>query len=707
MNISQSVTKKDNASKAGGEARYADDYPDEEVLHGRLIRSRTAHARILGVKLPPLPEGYLYVDKDDVPGVNRVHIVEDDTPVFAEETLNFIGDPVGMLVGPDERKVEELAGKVTIEIEELPPMLDMDASDTVFFDYGYKKGDVEAAFAQADRRYEETFRTGYQEQAYLEPQGLSAVPGKDRMTIHGSLQCPYYVHTALLKVLGYGPDRVRIVQDTTGGGFGGKEDYPSILAAQAAVAAHKAGRPVRVIFGRREDMEYTTKRHPSKTTYKAAVKDGRVTAMSIEVRYDSGAYTTLSPVVLQRGIICASGVYNIPNLSVHGQAKKTNTVPTGAFRGFGAPQTFFAVELLMDHIAADLGVDALAFKEAHLVRLSDATATGGVYHFPVPLPAMIEMVDKACDYRKKRAAYSKEQSGRIRRGIGMSLYYHGAGFTGSGERDLIKAVASLRKYPDGRVEILSANTDIGQGLMTTFTKIVAAELNLPGDAVLFSNPDTDRVPDSGPTVASRSLMIVGELLRRAAIRLKNEWEDGEEQTVTEHFTEPDFLIPFDLDTFHGDAYPTFSWGVVAVEVEVDTLTGVNRVTGASGAFDVGTPIDTNIVMGQMEGGFLQGIGYASMEQMHADTNGRIRNNSFTDYIIPTSADVPNLHCMLYVEKYPQGPYGAKGAGELPIVGAPGAFLEAMEQALGGAALHHIPFTMEDTIDVLKKEARRA
>ena len=703
--ISKSVVRKDHEPKMSGRSLYVGDYGNEGVLTGKFLRAKAARARILSVKVPELPPGYFYIDRRDVPGVNKVHIVMDDTPVFAEDITEYIGEPIAMVAGPDPKKVDELLAAIQVDWEELEPVLDIRKSDTVFFDYEYGKGNLEEAFAQADKVYEEEFSTGYQDQTYLETQAMMAEPEENgRMFVHGSLQCAYYVHTALMQALGCGPDEVHVLQDVTGGGFGGKEDFPSILGCQAAVAARKAGAPVRCVFDRREDLEFTPKRHPSLCTYRAAVKDGRVTALDIEVLFNAGAYTTLSAVVLQRGVICASGVYNIPNLHVHGKAMKTNTVPSGAYRGFGAPQTFFAVELLMDHIAKDLGEDSLDFKERHLVKQGDPTSTSGVYHFPVPLPAMIDEVDAACDFRRKHREYALPQSGRFRRGIGMSMYFHGAGFTGSGERDIIKAVCRLLKRADGTVEILAANGEIGQGLRTTFPKIVANELGLPLDKVFYEHPDTARVPDSGPTVASRSLMIVGELLRRCAVRLKEEWRDGEEQVVEEHFREPDFMIPFYLDKFQGDAYPTYAWGVNAIEVEVDTYTGLTKILGAYGSFDVGTPMDEGIVLGQMEGGFLQGIGYASMESMSYDSRGRIRSNSFSDYLIPTAADVPNLKCMLHVEKYPDGPYGAKGAGELPLVGAPGAYVEAMEQALGGRVrLHHAPFTQEDAMKVIAKE----
>ncbi len=702
--ISQSVVKKDHAPKISGRSIYVADYPSEGVLCGKILHSKVARARIKGVDVPELPEGYFYVDARDVPGDNNVNIVLDDTPVFCRETVEYIGEPIAMICGPDPAKVEEIRDACIVNYEELEPVLDFRSADEKFFDYNFGHGDVDKAFKEADKVYEEEFETGYQEQGYLETQGMMAEPEEGgRMFVHGSAQCAYYIHGAVKRVLGCDSDGVHILQDVTGGGFGGKEAFPSILGCEVAVAARKCNKPVRCVFDRREDMEYTSKRHPSLCHYKAAVKDGRVTALDIDVKFNAGAYSTLSAVVLQRGIIASPGIYNVPNVRVHGWAVKTNTTPCGAYRGFGGPQTFFAIEMLMDHIAADLGKDSLEFKEAHLVKEGDVTSTNGKYHFPVPVKDMIEEIDKACDYRKKRAEYKKPQSGRYRRGIGMSMYFHGAGFTGSGERDLIKAVAKLRKYKDGRVEVLASNGEIGQGVRTTFPKIVANELDIPLDRVFYDHPDTARVPDSGPTVASRSLMVVGELLRRAAIKLKEQWADGEEQEVEERFKEPDFLIPFYLDKFEGDAYPTYAWAVNAIELEIDTYTGRAKVLGAYGNFDVGTPADYNIVLGQMEGGFLQGIGYASIEKMEYDNKGRIRNNSYSDYLMPTTKDVPNLKCMLHVEKYPEGPYGAKGAGELPLVGATSAYLEAVEQALGGVKLNHAPFTAEDTLAVIEKE----
>ena len=699
--IGAPVIKKDHGPKIRGEALYAADRPQEGILWGKLCRSARPRARIAAIRIPPLPPGYFAVGAADVPGINRVHIVLDDTPVFAAETVEFTGDPLLLIAGEDLRLCGELAGAVLVEYEDLPPVLDMAQSETAFFDYHYSKGDFEEALGEAEEIYEEEFRTARQEHAYLEGQGMAAWFREGKITVRGSLQCPYYVRNAVSQALGFPASNVRIIQDYTGGAFGGKEAFPSILACQTAAAALKAGgKEVRVIFDRREDMEYTSKRHPSRCRYRALLRGGRVTGLEAEILFDAGAYTTLSAVVLQRGIIAAMGVYNIPSLKISGKAMKTNTVPSGAFRGFGAPQVFFAVETLMSHIAGKLGEEPLGFKERHLAKQGDRSSTGGLYHFPVPLKAMIGEVDSISAYREKRARYAGNQGGRYRRGIGMGLCFHGAGFTGAGERDLIKARAGLKKYPGGTVEILAAQTDMGQGINTTLCKIVSEELALSMEKIKFENPDTDRAPDSGPTVASRSLMIVGELLRRAAIKLRENWKEGEEQIVEEGYREPDFVLPFNLETFSGDAYPAYSWAVVAVELKIDTLTGAHEISGAWGSFDVGLPIDRRIVEGQMEGGMLQGLGYASMEKM-GESEGRLQNTTLSDYIIPGAQDAPVLKVLLHTEKYPAGPYGAKGAGELPVVPVAPAYLEALEQALGTASLRHIPFSPEDTLAVLE------
>lgn len=699
------MKKIDHHDKITGSAKYVCDYQADDMLHGCFLRSGIAYGIVTDVKLPKLPNGYFYVDKSDVQGANEIHIVGDDMPVFTHH-VKFIGDPIGMLVGPDEHTLKKLLGKIKVGYKELEPIFDARQSGVVFFDFNIDKGETEKAFTDADHIFNGEFETGLQEHMYLETNGIIAEYKDGKMYVQGSIQCPYYVHGAVTHALGLKPNNVIIKQDVTGGGFGGKEDYPSILACQVAVAAFRAAKEcnsskkVRVVFSREEDVIATSKRHPSFCKYKVAVQNDKVTAIISDVLLDAGAYTTLSMVVLQRSFIAACGVYDIPNLKIHGHARQTNTVPNGAFRGFGAPQTFFAIEMMMSQIAKQLQIDSAQFKSAHFVKQGDKTATEGKYHFPVPLPEMTMDVLTQSDYYNKKVKY-KTQTGRYRRGLGYSAVFHGVGFTGNGERDKIKAVASLHKSKDGIVEILSSSADMGQGVFTTFIKIVAGALEISPDRVTITLPDTSRVPDSGPTVASRSIMIVGELLRRAAVRLKKEWTDGKAQTVTEHYEHPDFMIPFDAVAFKGDAYPTYSWSATVAEVEIDTLTGAISIPGIWASFDIGTIIDENIVIGQMEGGLVQSLGYAVMEK-NTIRNGEISNKKLCDYIVPTALDFPDVKVSFRIDEYPNGPFGAKGAGELPHVGGAPAVIEAIQNALG-VNICKVPFMPEDVISALGKK----
>jgi CO/xanthine dehydrogenase Mo-binding subunit len=413
-------------------------------------------------------------------------------------------------------------------------------------------------------------------------------------------------------------------------------------------------------------------------------ENNNITAMDVDVVLNGGAYSGLSNVVLQRTIFAASGVYNIPALKVNGKVVATNTVPSGAFWGFGGPQAFFAIELHMNKIALKLGLDPLDFKTKHMVKKGDSTPTGGTFRHDVKLAEMIDTADKMSQYREKYKAASKGKcamsSGAKLSGIGMSLFLHGSGFTGSGEQDHIKAVVELKKHADGKVEILAANVDMGQGLKTTLRKIISHTLEIPVENIIYENPDTDRVPDSGPTVASRTTMIVGKLLKDAAMELKERWNEENEFVVTKRYKQPDY-IKWDEQNIKGDAYPTYSWGVNVVEVEIDSLTFEVDVVGTWAVFDVGRAIDERIMRGQMEGGVVQGLGYGTLEVMDA-IRGRLLQKTITDYIIPTSMDFGKIECRLLDNPYEDGPFGAKGAGELTLVGAAPALAAAVVNATG-------------------------
>ena len=410
MSRPASVPRDDAPKKSSGAARYLADLPIPDALSAGLLLSARPHARLRAVTLPPLPDGYARVDYRDVPGANAVHMINDAWPLFPEDTVSYVDQPILLIVGPDAAVVADLLERAEVQYEDLPAVIGFDAAeaaaalsapDAVFVEYSLRGAPGPAAGQPAapDRSaagaptLSETFETGAQEHAYLEPQAVAAWVDDGRIVVHGSMQCPYYVKRALETILGLPADRVRVVQSTTGGAFGGKEEYPSVLAGYAAVAAWKTGRPVRLVLDRSVDMRISTKRHPARISLASRVDpEGRIAATAVDLRTDGGAFEGLSATVLQRAIFAASGVYRIPEVEVRGRSYRTNIVPSGAFRGFGSPQAFFAIEMHVTHLARERGEDPADFKRLHLVRQGDRTVTGGTLRDPVLLPEMLDDV---------------------------------------------------------------------------------------------------------------------------------------------------------------------------------------------------------------------------------------------------------------------------------------------------------------------------
>src|SRR4051812_42042500 len=354
--VGNSVARKDGIGKATGSARYADDLTFPGMLHGRTIRSTIPRGRIRSIRLDFDPSGFTVVDYRDVPGRNVVDLIEQDQPFLVERDVRHMAEPILLLAHEDKERLE--AARVEIEYDEAEPVFDPERSDGILKAIDIVKGDVDAAMASADVVVEGTYRTGHQEHVYIEPNGVIAVPEEGGMALYGSLQCPFYAIKALKCLLGAHAN-IRVVQTETGGGFGGKEEFPSVIAGHAVLLALKSGRPVKIIYDRVEDMIATTKRHPSVVRHRTGVKrDGTLVAMDVDVILDGGAYVTLSPVVISRGSIHAAGAYRCENTRIRGRAMFTNTPPNGAFRGFGAPQTLFAVEAHMERVANELGMDS-------------------------------------------------------------------------------------------------------------------------------------------------------------------------------------------------------------------------------------------------------------------------------------------------------------------------------------------------------------
>ncbi len=736
--ISKPIERVDARSKISGRERYVDDYVFKNMIYARLVTSTIARGKIKSIKIPETPEGYFVLDYRDIPGKNRVKMIVDDWPFLAEGEVNYIGEPILIVVGPDREVLETLIEGIRIEYEELKPVFTIEDAEkegdkNCFVNYKIEKGDIAGAKRRAKKIIEGTYRTGLQEHIYLETQGMIALYDEGKgVSIYGSMQCPFYVKGAIEQAFNLPEDRVRIVQTTTGGGFGGKEDYPSLIAAYAAFASYRSRKPVKIILGRSEDIKLTTKRHPSRTKIKTYIDgENNILGMEIDSVLDGGAYEGLSSVVLQRDIFAATGVYRIDNVFVRGRALKTNNVPRGAFRGFGGPQAIFAIEMHMYKTAVELGLDPLEFKRKYFLNRNDITLTGGKIHADVKLEEMTEKLLFVSGYREKterfkvinRGTYEKigarvesessvlERVKGVKRlkGIGFSAFNHGCGFTGSGERDKIKARVRLKELEDGRVELLVSSVEMGQGARTTLRKIVAETMGIPFENVVYDNPDTSRVPDSGPTVASRTAMIVGNIVREAALemanrlkernKISNEGKKGKFLEVEKTYRQPE-EITWDQDRFKGDAYPDYSWGVNAIEVSVDPFTYEVTIEGIWGVFDFGVPVDSAIVKGQIEGGIAQGLGWANLEKME-EINGRLKQASITDYIIPTALDLPAIHSELVYNPSPYGPYGAKGAGEPPFVGAAPAFAAAVSNALG-IIMDKIPITPELILSMVEK-----
>jgi len=689
--VGRDVIRKDGAAKAAGTARYVDDLMLPGLLHARTIRSSISSGHITRLRLAFDTSGFTVVDARDIPGRNVVALITDDQPCLADGQVRHVAEPVLLLAHEDRERL--LAADVQIEYRAREAQLDAERSDRVFKRVAIAKGDVDEGFRRADVIVEGEYRTGHQEHLYIEPNGMLAVPEHGGVTVTGSMQCPYYVHRALTVLLGLPADKIRVVQAETGGGFGGKEEYPSMIAGHACLLALKSGRPVKLVYDRAEDMLATTKRHPSVVRHRTGVtRGGRLTAMAIDVLMDGGAYCTLSPVVLSRGCLHATGPYRCDHVRVDGRVVMTNTPPNGAFRGFGAPQTQFAVEVHMDRIAEALGLDPVRLRDLNALRPGDTTATGQVLGRDAAAREVLRAAVARSDYRRKRRAYRGTD-----RGIGLSLFFHGAGFTGSGEVAL-QSTASLELTPTG-VRVLAASTDIGQGQRTAHAQIVADALGIPYERVEVAVPDTARVPDSGPTVASRTTMVVGGLLKQCAeemrARLGRMTPAAYLRTrgplvVTKQFAPPPGLA-WDDATYRGSAYGSYGWACDVIEVERDPVTEEIRPVGVTTAHDLGRAIFPAGARGQIEGGTVQGLGYALTEEV-VMRGGAMANAQLTNYIVPTTLDTPPIDVVLVEKPYTHGPYGAKGLGEMPFDGVAPAVVNAIRSL--GIDVRDIPATPE-------------
>ncbi|HXY26545.1 MAG TPA: xanthine dehydrogenase family protein molybdopterin-binding subunit [Candidatus Acidoferrum sp.] len=739
--VGTSVPRLEGRDKVTGRAQYVDDMVLPGMLYGATVRSRIPRGKIRKITFDQAIDWreFVVVSARDVPGKNCIALIEDDQPCLADDAVNHPEEPILLLAHPDRHLLPQAVEAVSIEYDSLPPVFTIAESESLkeiiwgtnntFKTYLIEKGDIDSVWEKARYIIEAEYTTGAQEQLYIENNGMVAsFDPQQGITVWGSLQCPYYVHKALMKLCCLPAEQVRVIQMETGGAFGGKEEYPSMIAAHAALLAIKSGKPVKIIYDRMEDMAATTKRHPSRTRHRTAVSaDGKILGGEIEFTIDGGAYETLSPVVLSRGTIHAGGPYYWPSVRIRAKAVATNAPPHGAFRGFGAPQSLFALERHMDRIAQTVGLSPVEIRRRNFLQPGQTTTTGQTVNEPIDLGKLLDRALELSGYSAKKEAFAHEnQRGSSKKGVGIASFLHGAGFTGSGERYL-GSVVGVEPCEDGSVRVLVSSTEFGQGTKTVLSQIAAEALGIRYKDVAFAQPDTRDVPNSGPTVASRTVMVVGKLVHSAALGIQQtlraaallgdayspeEFRSACRSYVAEHgkfrslarYEQPKDIV-WDEEKYRGSAYAAFAWAVYVASVTVDLTTYSVSVDDFVALQEIGKVLHPILAKGQIIGGVAQGIGFALYEKVIWN-NGRMQNGQMTNYIMPTSADLPPIRAYFEELGNHHGAYGAKGIGELPMDGPAPAIVNAVSDALG-ISFDSIPLLPEDIFDALERNTDEA
>jgi CO/xanthine dehydrogenase Mo-binding subunit len=732
--VGASVPRKEGRDKVTGTAQYVDDMVRPGMLHGATVRSRIARGKIKNISFSPEInwDEFVIASAADIPGKNCISLILDDQPCLAGVAVNHPEEPILLLAHPDRHVLAKAVEGIAIEYEALPAVFTVEESEKMevivwgaantFKEFLIEKGEVDGVWATADFIVEGEYFTGAQEQLYIETNGVIAeYDPANGITVWGSLQCPYYVHKALMKLFSLAEDKVRVVQMETGGAFGGKEEYPSMIAGHAAILSLKSGRPVKIVYDRLEDMAATTKRHPSRTRHRTAVsKDGKLLGGEIEFTLDGGAYATLSSVVLSRATIHSGGPYFWPCVRIRSKAVATNSPPHGAFRGFGAPQSIFAMERHVDRIARVVGLAPEEIRRRNFLRPGQTTTTDQVIREPIDLEKLLGTALDLSDYREKKQRFADQnKSESIKRGMGIAAFLHGAGFTGSGERYL-DSVVGVEGSRDGTIRVLVSSTEFGQGTNTVLCQVAAEALGIPYEYVSIAQPDTAVVPNSGPTVASRTAMVVGNLVHSAAIGLKKTLESS--GLLGDNYTQEQFReacrnyvgrqgvlrslaryaspvgVYWDDEKYKGEAYAAFAWAVYVAEVSVDLTSFTPKVEDFVALQEVGKVLNPVLARGQITGGVAQAIGFALYERV-VWQDGRMANGQITNYIMPASCDLPEIRVYFEEIGNRHGAFGAKGIGELPMDGPAPAIVNAIADALG-LPLDSIPLLPEDILEAV-------
>ena len=763
--VGKHMQRWDAIEKILGKARFTADYANlyKNLAYVYSVRTKYAHARIRKIDVSEaekVPGVLRVITHKDIPGVNDVGYVIPDQPLLAYNKVRYIGDIVALIVADDPYVAEEAAEKVYVDYEPLPVILDpLEIVDPVTLEekkhvlihderesdvvarYRIRTGDVKKGFEQAAVIIENEYRTQYVEHAYMEPEAALAIPEPDGgITVIASTQCPYEARRAIAKVLAMPFNKIRVVVPPLGGGFGGKEDVANEIGTKAALAALLTGRPAIAVHKREESIIGHSKRHPAIMWYKhGATRDGKLVAVEARIILDTGAYASLGPFVAWRATVHSVGPYRVPNAKVDTVAVYTNGVYAGAFRGFGNPQIHFAVEQQMDLLAEELGMDPVEFRLKNVLRNGDRTVHGQLLDHGVGLEEALVKAAEAADWYRKRAEYAK-QTGTVRRGIGVALLWHGNSIGAEGAD---YSAVSIIINRDGSITFRTGLTDMGQGAIQGLIMLAAEVLGVPPEYFRVEMPDTASVPDAGPTVASRSTAMGGNATLVAAYKLRKKLNevaadllkcdpDDVEIRAPEVYCRSDptkkirwidlveecfwrgvslqeygyYRAPkakWDDETGHGEPYFTYTFGAIIAEVVVDMETGKTYVERMITAYDIGRVVNRVGAELHAEGGAIQGIGYALMEEIVHSPEGKVWNPNLYAYYIPTILDAPKEIVPIFVEAgYIRGPFGAKGLGEPSINGIAPAIANAIANAVG-ARIKSLPITPEKVYLELKRK----
>lgn len=731
--LNQSLKRVDAFDKVTGHAQYTDDMRFEGMLLAGALYSPYVSARVTGIDTSKAEqvEGVAAI----ITFANLPKMVSWGSYRFLTDVIRFAGDAVAIVAAQTREALEEALGAIEVEYEKLPAVFTIEealaeGAHQVREEWPgnihkpscqkVRKGDADAALASCDLVVEREYRTHYVEHAYMETESAVAVPktGATEMIVYAGCVNPFFTRHWVADALGVHRSRVQVVQQMLGGSFGGKEELMGQVACRAAILAQKTGRPVKMTVSREESIAGSTKRHPMRLRYKAGVnRDGKLQALRCEIVENLGAYS-MHQFMNFRASVHAPGSYNIPNVSVDVYGVFTNNVTSGAMRGYSAPQIIFAQEQFYEEVAEELGMDLIEFKRRNILRSGDTTPTGQLLDGEVILERVMDSMLERSGFFAKRDAYAKQQ-GVFRKGIGLAVCYRGCGL-GAESSDSSGAIVTV--HDDGTVLINVGLSENGQGLKTTYTQIAAEAFGISPEMINCIGVDTNTIADGGITAASRSTSVGSIALRRAAEELKGnlirtvaemmfhcppesiELKDGffclkgvsdamipfADVCAAHYWTGRQSTVycwnrPAELGYDHekgcGKAFPSYTYTAVVAEVEVDTGTGLVEVKQVYSGHDVGTVVNPDMAAGQVYGGVAMGMGFALMEELDIH-KGKIQNNNFHAYLLPTSLDVPEVEPVFFESANPEGTFGTKSLGEPATEAVAAAIANAVRNATG-------------------------